>query len=96
MLANAYLSSEWRDRILRGYECAAGMSVGQIECFEVMACLRRLGDILVSLTDGADRQGIRPEAAAIMKQQMSTHRQVYDLLVERTGIRVAEVERLLT
>ena len=35
-----------------------------------------------------------PNAVALMKEQMYAHRRVYDLLIERTGIRVSEVERM--
>jgi len=37
---------------------------------------------------------MRPDAVAMMQQQMSAMQRVYELLRERTGIRVAEVEKL--
>jgi len=38
---------------------------------------------------------MRPEAATLMRQQMRAVGRTYDLLRERTGITVAEVEQLL-
>jgi aminoglycoside phosphotransferase (APT) family kinase protein len=94
LLANAYLGPEWRDRILHEYERQSGTRVEHIETFEVFACARRLFDLYVSLVAGAEKQGMRPDAAAIMKQQMEAHMRVYDFLRERTGIRIGEIERL--
>lgn len=94
VLAHAYSGAEMRNRILREYERLAGVRVGQMECFEVFACLRRLFDLSVSLLDGAERRGMRPGAVTLMKQQGGAHKRVYDLLLERTGIRITAVERL--
>ena len=66
----------------------------QIEWFETFACVRRLCAVTVSLSEGAKMLGMRPDAVTMMKQQMGAIKQVYELLLERTGIRVAEVERL--
>ena len=94
MLAHSYLGPEWRNGILYEYERLAGAKVEQIELFEVCACGRRLFDISVSLAEGAEKLGMRPGAVAMMKQQMGAAQRVYDLLVERTGIRITELERL--
>lgn len=94
LLANAYLGAEWRDHILHEYERQGGTRVEHIESFEVFACARRLFDLYVSLVAGAEKQGMRPGAVAMMKQQMGAHMRVYDLMRERTGIRIGEIERL--
>jgi hypothetical protein len=39
--------------------------------------------------------GDSPGAATMMKQQMGSIERVHDLLQERAGIRVSEVDRLL-
>jgi aminoglycoside phosphotransferase (APT) family kinase protein len=94
VLAHSYLGAEWRNRILQEYERVVGARVEQIELFEVFACGRRLFDISVSLAEGPETLGMRPGAVAMMKQQMGAAERVYELLVDRTGIRIAELERM--
>jgi aminoglycoside phosphotransferase (APT) family kinase protein len=95
VLAYSHVGAQWRDRILHEYERLRESKVEQIEYFEVCACYRRLLDVGVSLSEGAEKMGMRPGAVALMKQQRGALENVYGLLVERTGIRVVEVERLL-
>ena len=71
-----------------------GAKVEQLEWFETFACLRRLRVVTVALSAGAEKLGLRPDAITMMQQQRGAMHQVYALLLERTGIRVAEVERL--
>jgi hypothetical protein len=40
---------EWREPILKEYERLAGVQVEQIEFFDVVACLKRLGSSSPSL-----------------------------------------------
>ena len=90
-----YGSPEPRALVLGEYERIAGYRVEQIEYFEVAACLRRLFSIVVSLSSGADKLGMRPGAEAMMADGAHIER-VYARLRERTGIAIAEVERLLS
>lgn len=95
LLLSSYRGQEWRERILREYERLAGAPVEQIEYFDVAACFKRLGSVAVSLSYGPEKLGMRPEAQARMRQDMGAFKRVYDLLLERTDIRVGQVERLL-
>ena len=72
--------SELRELILSEYERVACRRIEQIEYFEVAACLRRLFSISVSLSDGAAKLGMRPEAVAMMKKNVSHIKNVYALL----------------
>lgn len=94
LLVNTHEDTKWRDLILHEYERLVGTRVEQIEYFDVAACARRLLSVVISLSEGPEKLGMRPEAVAMMKQQMGAIERVYDLLLERTSIRVAEVERL--
>jgi len=94
LLVGAYEGTAWRERVLREYERLAGNPVEQLGYFDVAACLKRLLSVVVSLSDGAEELGMRPGAEAVMKAQIGALHVVYDLLLERTGIWVAEVERL--
>ena len=95
LLMGSNESVEWREFILREYERLAGAQVEQLEYFDVAACTKRLASVYFSLSLGPEKLGMRPDAVAMMKQHMEAHQKVYDLLLERTGIRIAEVERLL-
>jgi aminoglycoside phosphotransferase (APT) family kinase protein len=95
VLVSSYEGLEWRERILREYERLAGGRVEQIEYFEVGACARRVASVAASLLYGPEKLGMRPDAVAMMKREMGAIKGVYELLLERTGIRVAEVERML-
>ncbi len=95
MLVYAY-SGDWlRNAVLEQYENQLGDRVEEIETFEVFACVRRLFDVFVSLSEGAQRMGMRPEAVEMMKQHMYATKRVYELLVARTGINLPDIETLI-
>jgi hypothetical protein len=94
LLVSTYEGRVWYERILHEYERLAGVKVEQLAFFEVFACLKRLYSVVASLTYGPETLGMRPETAAIMLQQLGASKRVYDLLLERTGIKVPEVEEL--
>ncbi len=95
LLVSTYEGREWHGRILHEYERLAGAKVEQLAFFEVYACLKRLYSVVASLTHGPETLGMRPEAAAIMRQQLGASQRVYELLLDRTGIAVPEVEAIL-
>jgi hypothetical protein len=83
-----------REIVLGEYERVAEGSVEAIEFFEVVACLRRLASIAVSLSQGAEKLGMRAGAEAMM-QDVSHVTNVYALLRDRTGISIPAIEKLL-
>ena len=95
MLVGAAEGWDWRDRILAEYERLAGVPIEEIEWFEVAACGKRLFSVIVSLAAGPEALGMRPEAVELMRQQFGALRNVYQLFVARTGLRLHDVERLL-
>jgi aminoglycoside phosphotransferase (APT) family kinase protein len=95
LLIGIYEGAEWRTHVLAEYERLAGSAVEGLAYFDVLACVKRLGSVVISLLEGPEKMGMRPEAVAMMRQQMGPLGSVYDLLVERTGIKVSEIEDLL-
>lgn len=85
-----------REIVLGEYERIAGYKMEQLEYFEVAAYLRRLFGISVSLSDGADKLGMRPGAETVMRQNASHIGGVYTLLGDRTSIAISEIEELLS
>jgi len=96
LLVSTYGHPEAREIVLDEYERIAGRKVEQIEYFEVFAIARRLFSILMSLSDGATKMGMRPGAEAMMKQNVGHIKTVYALLREKTGIAVPDVETLIS
>ena len=94
LLMSTYGSSEPREIVLGEYERTAGAKVEQIGFFDVMACLRRLATIMISLGSGAEKLGMRPGAEAMMKN-VGHIEGVYALLRERTSISIPAVDELL-
>jgi len=95
MLVGAAEGWQWRDRILTEYQRLAGAPIQEIEWFEVAACGKRLFSVVVSLAAGPEALGMRPEAVELMRQQFGALRNVYQLFMVRTGLRLREVEQLL-
>jgi aminoglycoside phosphotransferase (APT) family kinase protein len=77
------------------YDQLGGRKVSRIEYFEVVACMRQLLSVLLSLQLGAARQGMRPQAASLMRRDASHVNYVAALLQERTGIRMPDLEDTL-
>jgi hypothetical protein len=58
--------------------------------------VRRLRSGSVSLSTRAEKLGMLPDVVTVMQQQIVDMQRVYELLRERTGIRVAAVVKLST
>jgi aminoglycoside phosphotransferase (APT) family kinase protein len=95
LLMSSYGNPEVRELVLDEYERVAGYHVEQIEFFEAAACLRRLGSILISLSEGPEKLGMRPDAEAMMAD-VDHITNVYALLRARTDITIPAVEELLS
>ncbi len=94
LLIGAYTNPQIADQLLEAYRDLSGHFVQHMDYFRVLAILRRLGTILISLQIGADQLGMREEATARMRDK--NHMQVLrDLLVQDTGLRLPSVEQLL-
>jgi aminoglycoside phosphotransferase (APT) family kinase protein len=77
---------------IRLYAQLGGRNVSKIEYFEVAACMRQLLSVLISLQFGAARQGMRPEAATLMRRDAGHVKYVAAALQERTGIKMPDLE----
>jgi aminoglycoside phosphotransferase (APT) family kinase protein len=95
LLAEMFAGAAVRDAILAAYARHAGQPVAHLAWFEVHACARRLLDVAVSLTAGAEARGMRPAAADAMRQQMSALPPAYARLARHTGLRLPSIEALL-
>ncbi|KXH73878.1 MAG: hypothetical protein AM326_10305 [Candidatus Thorarchaeota archaeon SMTZ-45] len=92
LLTRAYSTQKNRDSILNGYQSITGHEIEEIDYFEVLAILRRLLDVLISMGNGPISRGLRKGAVPLMKEQMGHIEVVYNLLHELTDIRIPKVE----
>jgi aminoglycoside phosphotransferase (APT) family kinase protein len=82
---------ELRTILLSEYARLAGHPVEAIDYFDVLAALKRLYEFALSVGSGAETLGMRPETVALMRERGDHYAQVYDLLRERTSLRVPEI-----
>jgi aminoglycoside phosphotransferase (APT) family kinase protein len=95
VLIDSYQGGQWRQRILREYERLAGSEVTQLGFFLVAACASRLFSVVASLAGGAETMGMRPGAEAMMRRQLGPLQRVYNLMQEKTGVRLPGIERAI-
>lgn len=95
LLMSTYNDPALRDTILQTYEETSGKEVKDIEFFEVLAIGRRLMDVSASFAVGAEQMGMRAGAVEMMSRSSDHLHRVYELLKERTGLRLPEFEELL-
>jgi len=95
LLVSSYGNPEGRDIVLNEYERIIRHKIDQIEYFEVFAILRRLFSIYVSLTAGAEKLGMRPEAIESMKRSVKHIKTLCDFLYQNTRIAIPEMEKLI-
>ncbi len=95
LLVGASEGESWRAVLLRAYERSVGAAIDDLPFFEVAACLKRLGSILISVRGGAEQLGMRTGAELLMLRQTDALGRVYDVLRDRSSLRVPEVEALL-
>jgi aminoglycoside phosphotransferase (APT) family kinase protein len=95
LLAGAYSGNDVRRFILEEYQRLYGAKINNLAFFEVANAVKRLGSVMISFSEGADKIGMRPDAIANMRRDFPAVRWVYNLMVSRTGIRLPEVEQFL-
>ncbi|MDH5616279.1 MAG: phosphotransferase [Acidimicrobiia bacterium] len=95
LLAGSYLGDEVRQRLENLYRSLATQRVSDLGYFDALAATMRLHHMVVSLTSSPEQVGMRAGAADAMREQVAAYRWVADLLADRTGLVIPEVEALL-
>ena len=96
LLAGAYLGDRTRAAVEQSYRATTSLPVTDLGYFDVMAATIRLYQMVVSRTSRPEDAGMRPEAVEAMERDAGAYRWVAELLHRRTGLRVDEVDRLLS
>ncbi len=95
MLISAHGHPEFYDPMLAEYDRVAGQPSADMPFFDVLAALWRLFDVQVSLDQGGEALGMRPEVVALIREQADSIQQVYERLQNRSGLVVPEIETLI-
>jgi len=95
LLAGAYSGNDIRTFILEEYQRLSGMRIENLAFFDVANAIKRIASVMISFSAGAEKMGMRPDAIANMRRDFPALRWVYNLMVERTGIGIPEVEQFL-
>ncbi len=85
-LALAYRGADIRQMILDEYQGQLGHPVPELDVFEVVSLMRRIGTVMISLKAGAEALGMRPQAVEAMRREKQPLARVYQHLVSLTGI----------
>jgi len=94
-LALAYRGDDRRILILEEYERQMGEKVPELAVFEAAAIVRRIGFVMLSLGAGADKMGMRPEAAEAMRRDKEPLNRIFSRLKEITGLTLPDVQTFL-
>jgi aminoglycoside phosphotransferase (APT) family kinase protein len=94
-LALAYKGEIVREMILKEYEHQLGNIVSELDIFEAAAIVRRIGFVMLSLGQGAEKMGMRPETAEAMRRDKEPLTRLYARLKEITGLALPEVQAFL-
>ncbi|MFW9845541.1 MAG: phosphotransferase family protein [Candidatus Thorarchaeota archaeon] len=95
LLVKVYVGDAMRDTILRGYESVSQKTVEDIPFFEVLGCLRRLTDILVTLTTDSGAIGLREGAAESIREQLKQNMTLLDIVKDHTGLDLPYLRKLM-
>jgi aminoglycoside phosphotransferase (APT) family kinase protein len=92
LLARLHLDKKISETILEGYQKAASMSLDDMDYFTIDACLRRLSDILISLSKGADSLGMREDTTTEMKAGLGLLEVMHGMVKEITDLSIDEIK----
>lgn len=92
---STYGPRKLRDVILKEYQQFSKSRVHDIEFFEVVAALRRLRVMAISLSGQDDVVGSRPEVDAILEGDTKHVDGVIEILKDRTGITLHRFEEMV-
>jgi aminoglycoside phosphotransferase (APT) family kinase protein len=95
MIMGDFGQVEWRDRIFRAYQQAAGHPIENLDYFEVITSMKLLASTVISLRSSPTVLGLRAETAASANQQAGTIQRLAERIYTVTGINIPEVQDLL-
>ncbi|MFX1508237.1 MAG: phosphotransferase family protein [Promethearchaeota archaeon] len=95
LLANAHFSPNMGQEIFELYQQKLGETIKDFDFFYVFAATRRLIDYAISMTQGAESSGMRPETTTTLKQYTKVFYFVYNVLRSYLDVKIPIIEDLL-
>ena len=96
LLANAHYSQTLGQLVFESYQQKLGRTIEDFEFFYMFAATRRLIDYVISMTQGAETSGMRPETSMMLKQYNQAYHFVYDILRNHLDVRIGIIEEFLS
>jgi len=90
-----FVDPTMQDDFLSMYRSLSGRDLKDLDYFRALAWSRRVMSIMISIRYGAEKLGMRPGAENVMRRNPRHIESVYRNLVNATGVRLPDVERLL-
>jgi aminoglycoside phosphotransferase (APT) family kinase protein len=95
MIMSDYGQASWGKQILKAYSQASKQPVVLLDYFYVMTYLKLLSSTVISLKNGPDKLGMRPETLKSMKEQAASLRRLFERIQDLTQLNFPEVENAL-
>jgi Ser/Thr protein kinase RdoA (MazF antagonist) len=86
---------DWGKQILQAYLSDFNSPIEHLDYFQVIVAMKLLASTVISIAFGPQELGLRPDAAALTKEQASVYRQLSERIQKITGRLVPELEDLL-
>ncbi|UCG03984.1 MAG: phosphotransferase [Candidatus Heimdallarchaeota archaeon] len=96
LLTNAHASPTLGQQVFDIYQQKLGRVIEDFEFFYVFAATRRLTDYAISLIQGSELSGMRPETASLLKQYNQVYQFVYGVIRDHLGVKIKLIEDLLS
>ena len=96
LLTNAHSSPSLGQQVFDLYQAKLGRAIEDFEFFYMFAATRRLTDYAISMTQGAESSGMRPETTTTLKQYNQVYKFVYNILRDHLDVKIGIIEELLS
>lgn len=85
----------WGKQIFNAYAADFNGPIEHLDYFNVIVYMKLLASTVISFTFGPKVLGLRPEASALTKEQLSIHKQLSQRIRRITGLTVPELDAIL-
>jgi aminoglycoside phosphotransferase (APT) family kinase protein len=85
----------WGKQIFDAYTSNSNVPIEHLDYFKVIVYMKLLASTVISFTFGPKELGLRPEASALTKEQLSIYKQLTQRIRNITGLTVPELDDIL-